>query len=71
MDTTADEVVLAPELGLRASMRLHGATGRPTGDRLIEGKRERGLLGAGWATGSPRQPASRSTDRGRRRPDDS
>jgi 5-methylthioadenosine/S-adenosylhomocysteine deaminase len=44
MDTTAADVALARELGLRVSVHLHGATGWPGGDRLIEDMRERGLL---------------------------
>ncbi|HUQ55856.1 amidohydrolase family protein [Lentzea sp.] len=44
MDTTAADVALARELGLRVSVHVHGATGWPSGRRPIAGMRDRGLL---------------------------
>jgi 5-methylthioadenosine/S-adenosylhomocysteine deaminase len=44
MDTTAADVALARELGLRVSVHVHGATGWPSGHRPIADMRERGLL---------------------------
>ncbi|MFD9701172.1 amidohydrolase family protein [Lentzea sp. NPDC059081] len=44
MDTTAADVGLARELGLRVSVHVHGATGWPRGDRPIADMRDRGLL---------------------------
>jgi cytosine/adenosine deaminase-related metal-dependent hydrolase len=44
MDTTAADVALARELGLRVSVHVHGTTGWPGGDRLIAEMRDRGLL---------------------------
>lgn len=44
MDTTAADVALARELGLRVSVHLHGATGWPRGLRPIADMRDRGLL---------------------------
>jgi cytosine/adenosine deaminase-related metal-dependent hydrolase len=44
MDTTAADVALARELGLRVSVHVHGATGWPSGRRPIADMRERGLL---------------------------
>jgi 5-methylthioadenosine/S-adenosylhomocysteine deaminase len=44
MDTTAADVALARELGLRVSVHVHGATGWTGGRRPIAGMRERGLL---------------------------
>ena len=41
MDTTAADVALARELGLRVSVHIHG---RPDGPRMIAGMRDRGLL---------------------------
>jgi cytosine/adenosine deaminase-related metal-dependent hydrolase len=44
MDTTAADVALARELGLRVSVHVHGAAGWPAGPRPIAGMRDRGLL---------------------------
>ncbi|WP_240529337.1 amidohydrolase family protein [Streptomyces antioxidans] len=44
MDTTAADVALARELGLRVSVHVHGTTGWPTGRRPIADMRDRGLL---------------------------
>jgi 5-methylthioadenosine/S-adenosylhomocysteine deaminase len=44
MDTTAADVALARDLGLRVSVHVHGATGWSGGRRPIAGMRERGLL---------------------------
>ena len=44
MDTTAADVALARELGLRVSVHVHGATGWHTGHRPIADMRDRGLL---------------------------
>jgi 5-methylthioadenosine/S-adenosylhomocysteine deaminase len=44
MDSTAADVALARELGLRVSVHVHGATGWPSGRRPIADMRERGLL---------------------------
>ncbi|MFC5833866.1 amidohydrolase family protein [Nonomuraea insulae] len=44
MDTTATDVALARELGLRVSVHVHGATGWPRGRRPIADMRDRGLL---------------------------
>ncbi|HEX7303581.1 amidohydrolase family protein, partial [Lentzea sp.] len=44
MDTTAADVALARELGLRVSVHVHGGTGWPTGRRPIADMRDRGLL---------------------------
>jgi len=44
MDTTAADVALARELGLRVSVHVHGATGWPSGRRPIADMRDRGLL---------------------------
>jgi 5-methylthioadenosine/S-adenosylhomocysteine deaminase len=44
MDSTAADVALARELGLRVSVHVHGAAGWPSGRRPIAGMRERGLL---------------------------
>jgi cytosine/adenosine deaminase-related metal-dependent hydrolase len=44
MDTTAADVALARELGLRVSVHVHGATGWPNGRRPIADMRDRGLL---------------------------
>ncbi|MEU7859163.1 amidohydrolase family protein [Nonomuraea sp. NPDC049141] len=44
MDTTAADVALARELGLRVSVHVHGATGWPRGRRPIADMRDRGLL---------------------------
>jgi cytosine/adenosine deaminase-related metal-dependent hydrolase len=44
MDTTAADVALARELGLRVSTHLHGTTGWPRGRRPIAEMRDRGLL---------------------------
>lgn len=44
MDTTAADVALARELGLRVSVHVHGATGWPTGHRPVADMRDRGLL---------------------------
>ena len=44
MDTTAADVALARELGMRVSVHVHGATGWPSGRRPIADMRERGLL---------------------------
>ncbi|MDW6065186.1 amidohydrolase family protein [Streptomyces sp. FXJ1.4098] len=44
MDTTATDVALARELGLRVSVHVHGATGWPRGSRPIAEMRDRGLL---------------------------
>jgi cytosine/adenosine deaminase-related metal-dependent hydrolase len=44
MDTTAADVALARELGLRVSVHVHGASGWPHGHRPIAGMRDRGLL---------------------------
>lgn len=44
MDTTAADVALARELGLRVSVHVHGAAGWPDGPRPIGGMRDRGLL---------------------------
>jgi cytosine/adenosine deaminase-related metal-dependent hydrolase len=44
MDTTAADVALARELGLRVSVHMHGATGWPSGRRPIADMRDHGLL---------------------------
>ncbi|WP_285634680.1 amidohydrolase family protein [Actinoallomurus iriomotensis] len=44
MDTTAADVALARELGLRVSVHVHSATGWPSGRRPIADMRDRGLL---------------------------
>jgi 5-methylthioadenosine/S-adenosylhomocysteine deaminase len=44
MDTTAADVALARDLGLRVSVHVHGAAGWPAGPRPIAGMRDRGLL---------------------------
>jgi cytosine/adenosine deaminase-related metal-dependent hydrolase len=44
MDTTAADVALARELGLRVSVHVHAATGWPSGRRPIADMRDRGLL---------------------------
>ncbi|MFD1541577.1 amidohydrolase family protein [Nonomuraea guangzhouensis] len=44
MDTTATDVALARDLGLRVSVHVHGATGWPRGRRPIADMRDRGLL---------------------------
>ena len=44
MDTTAVDVALARELGLRVSVHVHGATGWQRGRRPIAEMRDRGLL---------------------------
>lgn len=44
MDTTAADVALARELGLRVSVHVHGASGWPSGRRPIADMRDRGLL---------------------------
>ncbi|MDT7797829.1 MAG: 5-methylthioadenosine/S-adenosylhomocysteine deaminase [Actinomycetota bacterium] len=44
MDTTADDVALARELGLRVSVHVHGAAGWPGGRRPIAEMSARGLL---------------------------
>ncbi|MFG1647266.1 amidohydrolase family protein [Amycolatopsis sp. NPDC049252] len=44
MDTTAEDVALARELGLRVSVHVHGATGWPGGRRPIAEMGARGLL---------------------------
>ncbi|MFD5386709.1 amidohydrolase family protein [Streptomyces sp. NPDC127074] len=44
MDTTAADVALARELGLRVSVHAHRATGWPSGHRPIADMRDRGLL---------------------------
>ncbi|WP_026004625.1 amidohydrolase family protein [Streptomyces sp. AA1529] len=44
LETTAADVALARELGLRVSVHLHGATGWPRGHRPIADMRDRGLL---------------------------
>nr|WSY56901.1 hypothetical protein OG999_46670 [Streptomyces sp. NBC_00886] len=43
METTAADVALARELGLRVSVHVHAATGRPSGDRPFADMRDRGL----------------------------
>ncbi|GAA3566464.1 amidohydrolase family protein [Amycolatopsis ultiminotia] len=44
MDTTAADVALAREHGLRVSVHIHGTAGWPRGDRPVAEMRERGLL---------------------------
>jgi 5-methylthioadenosine/S-adenosylhomocysteine deaminase len=44
METTAADVALARELGLRVSVHVHAGTGWPTGRRPIADMRDRGLL---------------------------
>jgi 5-methylthioadenosine/S-adenosylhomocysteine deaminase len=44
MDTTAADVALARELGLRVSVHVHAATGWPSGHRPVADMRDRGLL---------------------------
>ena len=44
MDTTAADVALARELGLRVNVHVHGATGWPSGRRPVADMRDRGLL---------------------------
>jgi 5-methylthioadenosine/S-adenosylhomocysteine deaminase len=44
METTAADVALARELGLRVSVHVHGATGWPRGRRPIADMRDHGLL---------------------------